>query len=767
MLEPGGKSMVVYGENGAGKSSFVDAVEYVLNDGKIGHLAHIYSGKHQERAVLNTHIPANQTAGIGVHFLDGTKLTVQIRLNGSFTRSGAETVAMHSWDYQRTVLRQGELGAFIETTKGEKYSALLPLLGLHFLELIAENLRQFAKAVELQSNVREKKAVLQQVIVKRQDTFGNVSDEEIAKKIQELHAGHCGAKAESMDPLTQCKEVKDAIDNRIKHLSADLRCHAALQEAAALGLKEEVQAVREASVELVDAAEPLLAEKLEVLQSTSVFISKLGKEDMVECPACGRSIHVRNFEAHVQAEQERLQQAIQAFANRKAAIATLCDSVRSLEANLTKPDVKAWREELAKGPLGEGLANLDGLNTEELRATCTEEDLKLIETSVLPLVDAAAEASADAPPEVQHLTTDKQTIEVAETVIDAQAQADAIAQAVSLIGFINALENGTREEIRERAHAVIGEITRDVQSMWSVLHPGEAIENVRLYLPDDSDKAIDIGLKFHGIEQDSPRLTLSEGYRNSLGLCIFLAMAKREAKKARPLFLDDVVISFDRNHRGMIVELLETEFHDRQVILLTHDRDWYIELRQRLDAANWIFKALMPYDAPDVGIRWSAKTSNFDDARARLKDTPDSAGNTARKIMDIELALRAERLKLKLPYLHREKNDHRTAHEFFARLIADGERCFKRKRAKDQEPYAEAIAAFRAADKLLLSWGNRSSHSFDLTPNEAEKLIEACETALGFFDCPECKKPVYKLDDASNEFTQCECGDLRWRYGKA
>lgn len=40
-------------------------------------------------------------------------------------------------------------------------------------------------------------------------------------------------------------------------------------------------------------------------------------------------------------------------------------------------------------------------------------------------------------------------------------------------------------------------------------------------------------------------------------------------------------------------------------------------------------------------------------------------------------------------------------------------------------------------------------------------------TALNFFDCPECKKPVYKLDDASNEFTQCECGNLRWRYGKA
>ena len=42
-LDAKSKSMVVYGENGSGKSSFVDAVEYLLQGGKIGHLAHEYS----------------------------------------------------------------------------------------------------------------------------------------------------------------------------------------------------------------------------------------------------------------------------------------------------------------------------------------------------------------------------------------------------------------------------------------------------------------------------------------------------------------------------------------------------------------------------------------------------------------------------------------------------------------------------------------------------------------------------------------------------
>ena len=71
--------------------------------------------------------------------------------------------------------------------------------------------------------------------------------------------------------------------------------------------------------------------------------------------------------------------------------------------------MKSWRDELAKGTLANCLAYLDGLNAEALRTSCGEEDLKEIEGKLLPLIDAAALASQDAPPDVQQLSTDKQT----------------------------------------------------------------------------------------------------------------------------------------------------------------------------------------------------------------------------------------------------------------------------------------------------------------------------------------------------------------------
>lgn len=762
-----GKSMVVYGENGSGKSSFVDAVEYVLNHGKIHHLAHEYSGKHQERAVPNTHKPKGRTTELVFKFQDNSELRIEIKDNGTYASSGADAVAMGTWDHRRTVLRQDEVAGFIHDTKGGKYSALLPLLGLHQMEVAAENLRHLAKAVEKQSRIKEARAILKGGEARRTTTFGSDSDEMILRKIGDLTAKYCKATTVTGHALARCEELETAMDARMSRFSVEQRRYLALHDAAQLDLKGHVDAVRAANATLAGVAEPLVAEKLEVLHSTGLFMAKLGASGDVDCPACGRSIPVDALQRHHEAERTRLQATIDTFNSRKATIGTLCDSVTSLRSTLGKVDVRSWRNELTETGLADSLKYLDGLSVEQLRASCGGEELGAIESNLLPLIEAAASSSKEAPLDIEQLSTEKQMVSVAKAVIEARELTDKAASAEALISFISALEHGVRAQIRVRSQAVVQEISADIQAMWKVLHPSDAIEDVRVYLPDDADKAIDVGLKFHGVRQDSPRLTLSEGYRNSLGLCIFLAMAKREAEKDRPLFLDDVAVSLDRNHRGMIAELIEKEFGGRQVIILTHDREWYTELRQHLDGKDWRFSALLPYETPAIGIRWSHKTTTFDDARAHLNERPDSAGNDARKIMDVELALIAERLHVSLPYLRAEKNDKRTAHEFLERLIGEAKKCFQMKVGKDYVAHSNAIDAFDKADRLLVSWANRASHTFDVVRPEATKLIDTCEKVLEFFKCPSCGKYVWFAEAEGAELVQCQCGEIRWRYGRA
>jgi len=763
-LELGSKSAVIYGENGAGKSSFVDAIEYVLNNGKIGHLSHEYSGRHQEKGVINTHTPADVSAVLTITLDDDSELRAEIKRNGTATASGAASAAVHGWDYRRTVLRQDEVAAFIRNTKGGKYSEILPLLGLRPLEFAAENVRQLAKALERQGRVRESRAELEMIKARRDAAFGESSDLDLVQTIAGRYEKYCG-QGGATQALTRCEAITAAIGQRMAHYSDEQRRHLILRDLAGLDLTSSINAVRSATAELANAAEPLLEEKLEVLRSTGGFIAAVQAGNEVACPACGQPVPVEEFRTHVNNEQERLKGMLKTLDGRKAAIGVLCDRLNALKSGVSKPELGPWLEQ---GGLEQRAKELAALSVAQVRVNCTEDDLRQIETAFVPLIVTATAAAKDAPPDVQDLAADTRLIEVAREVVASRKLAEQLKYLIALAAFLESLERGVRDEIRGRSQRVIDELSADIQTMWTILHPGEEIEGVRLYMPEGSDKAIDIELKFFGVEQESPRLTLSEGYRNSLGLCLFLAMAKREAETDPPLFLDDVVVSLDRKHRGMIVELLEKEFRTRQVILLTHDRDWYAELRERLDSGTWLFKALLPYDKPAVGIRWSAKTSTFGDARAFLTDAPDAAGNTARKIMDTELALRAERLKVRMPYLAANRNDHRTGHDFLFRIIADGAVCFRRKGAGGgYEAYADAITTFRATDKLLVTWGNKASHGFDVVRPEAEKLIAECEATLEVFICPNCRKPVYKLVDASAELLQCECGHLQWRYGKA
>jgi len=462
----------------------------------------------------------------------------------------------------------------------------------------------------------------------------------------------------------------------------------------------------------------------------------------------------------------RLKEIISNFEDRKLRISSLLGLLKAISISVTRDDVKLWREQIMSGSSRADTEWIEQTDMDKFLQSLDDIGLKTIEQHIVPVIENAGLASQSVPPDARELSQARITNDAIKVVIDANMLERQVNKIDTLLSFLAELESQIRDEIRERSQRVIDEISADIGTMWASLHPAEPIENVRLYLPAD-DKAIDVALRFYGKDQDSPRLTLSEGYRNSLGLCIFLAMAKREAAKDRPVFLDDVVISLDRNHRGMVAQLIEKYFPDRQVILLTHDRGWYSELKQQLRGADWAFKTLMPYENPSVGIRWSSRTTTFDDARAHLDLRPDSAGNDVRKIMDVELALIAEKLQIRLPYLRGEKNDMRMAHDFLERIVADGKKCLQRDVGGEYACPQEALDELEMADRLLVSWANRASHSFDITKAEAVKLIATCESAIGAFDCSGCGKSVWFSDATNSEWVQCQCGQLRWRYGKS
>ena len=182
--------MAVYGANGAGKSCFVDAIEYVLRGGRIEHLAHEYSGKHQEKAVLNTHMPADAEGAVALVFADGTSVLITITPKGTYTTEGDGVHHLTNWDARRTVLRQDEVSHFVHSTKGEKYSVLLPLLGLGHLETTAENLRQLSAAVARLSGIRDALATLKAATGTLESAYGDSAPTQAGAALRDLCGKH-------------------------------------------------------------------------------------------------------------------------------------------------------------------------------------------------------------------------------------------------------------------------------------------------------------------------------------------------------------------------------------------------------------------------------------------------------------------------------------------------------------------------------------------------------------------------------------------------
>jgi DNA repair exonuclease SbcCD ATPase subunit len=761
LLDTKGKSVVIYGENGAGKSSFVDAIEYALNKGRIAHLAHEFSGKNQEKAIHNVNKPDREKTKFEITFENNTNLVIEIENNGKFTFNGTSQGVIDKWNYRKTVLRQNEVSEFVHDTKGEKYSTLLPLFGLDELINISENIHELIKATESKSDLKVKESQIAQTIAQREKLFGSATDQDITQRIKELYFLYSQNAQDNIVISSQISEIEQEIISRIEHNSYEIEKHGFLKKIGDLELRQHIELVRQANSKIAENIDPLITEKIEVLKSTSAFTEKMKADQDIVCPACGRAIKFDTLHSHIQSEQGKLREIIKFNNSRKLALESLYDDLKIFKETLKKEHLNGWQNSLS-AKHGIGIEYLENLDVQKVRVVCNETILSKLEEFLLPIIDTAISETEKSTPDTKKLFQDKEMIDGVKNILNTDALKMEIDRIESVLSFLKVLEHSFRTSLIEKIKSLIADISTDMRTMWGILHPKEKITDISLYVPEDEEKALDICMKFHGSDQPSARNTLSEGYRNSLGLSIFLSMAKR-GNDSHPLFLDDVIVSLDRNHRGMVVELLEKEFSDRQIFIFTHDRVWYTELRHQLDDKKWEFRTLLPYETPDIGIRWSYRTSTFGDARSSLKNRADTAGNDARKIMDIELALTAEKLEINFPFVRGEKNDMRMAHEFLERMASVGAKKFQKRKeaAGEYEAYSDAVQAFKDADKLIVSWANRGSHSFDLVKPEAEKLINACEKALEIFRCPSCQKNVWFV--TGNEFVQCQCSTLRWK----
>ena len=293
------------------------------------------------------------------------------------------------------------------------------------------------------------------------------------------------------------------------------------------------------------------------------------------------------------------------------------------------------------------------------------------------------------------------------------------------------------------------QISRRSAEIYEFLHPAEGLADVTIETV--GEKGIELAVSYFGKRELPPHRVLSESHMNSLGLALFLAMVETFNEELGFLVLDDVVNSFDREHRGRLAELLVSEFGDRQMVILTHDEQFYSRIA-----------VLAPYWGSEHLTSWSyedgPRTRRYDGSRLFLESEEElSKGNRVgaaqkgRRALEEFLQEACEALEAPLPFRRGRRNDRRPANEVMRGL---------RRALKDRAPsiYRRLEQLLRLLEADLQAGLNVESHATQggTSNQEVRDVLDRIGVLRAHFTCDTCRTRVWHQGTAAS--SRCRCG---------
>lgn len=209
--------------------------------------------------------------------------------------------------------------------------------------------------------------------------------------------------------------------------------------------------------------------------------------------------------------------------------------------------------------------------------------------------------------------------------------------------------NETKEDY---INNLIDEIEDDVDEFYNYIHKDDEISLVGMNLSGTSK------LRFYinsfGEDAD-PRSFSSEGHLDSLGICIFLALMKKQ-NPMNFIVLDDVITSVDLTHKDKIARLLVSNFKSYKILITTHNPLWAEQLQRICESYRRNYEILQITNW-ELGVDPNIK--NHINNPEKIKEYLDNyeynaAANTSRRFLEYLLSNFCEnhsvKLKLKEEY---------------------------------------------------------------------------------------------------------------------
>lgn len=194
-------------------------------------------------------------------------------------------------------------------------------------------------------------------------------------------------------------------------------------------------------------------------------------------------------------------------------------------------------------------------------------------------------------------------VRTAGPALDALDRLDgALAVATATSTRLSAADKALSSARKNAAQHILEGIGDHVARYYAAIHPpheaDEATGAPTIVVQRQGSGTAKLRGYFDSKQVDDPQLVYSDGHLDSVGLCIFLALrrsrANREGKKDPKLMvLDDIVMSIDLGHAERFVEVLRDDFADHQILILSHSEHFvqickrHLSTARRLDISRW------------------------------------------------------------------------------------------------------------------------------------------------------------------------------------
>lgn len=656
-------SLALFADNGRGKSSLVDGLEFYLSEkGTVSRLGQVQSTS-QGGVVSLEHVDARDRSvepAVSVTFMvDGQRVEGKRKVGGDMP-AGAE--AIRKLLRVNPIIRGYQLRRFVEDqTEADRYAEVASWFGLQPLvdlqDKLAKLKRDYKKAAE---DTRGCELAVNGLSAQ---TGGAVPRWEEAKVLAWLNA----TLITPLKDATAFTSLSKADAGFVKLMELKLAEDARLGLPMLKTLKEALEDIAgkradeagtdqpraggKASILMTAQARLAAAEKAELetrSASSQALLSPvwtqavavLGHTECTEerCPVCETPFNETGAGSRA-AVVVRLNEnivALKAFHDaleeRSKAQAAVATAVNTLDNALL---VLRTRLEAVGRKLPEGLASLAA------HSPYTPEQILQIQSECGRAADALATEIAEQEAARGAGSCKDSLDRVEKLLVMAEAHRSAMAEVNARKDILKAVTKAATElnsHIQAYVSSILAVLREDVDAIYKrITHfTGRSAPDINLALPT-SGKAdrmcltIDFAPNRKGV---APGGYLSDAQLHSLGLALRLAAIRRFNAGARFVVLDDVVTSYDRDHRQMIANLLAEEYKDFQIIVVTHERQFFEYLLEKLPQSTWLTKRISEVE-PQGPV--------FDDDRpsdAQIEDllrAGKSAENEIRKAQEVWL----------------------------------------------------------------------------------------------------------------------------------